>query len=370
MEKNKTKTAFTFIELALVITIVGIIIAILVPSYNNFSNNYKTKLTNERIKIIYNALGNYARSNKHLPCPASMLYINSDANYGISENCLIASPSGNGKIWYSASSQHNNLWYGMVPVKTLGLNPEVANDGFGNRFAYAVLRGYADPNYFGSDDNSTFTGTGYNYNYGSPGNSYIGLLGMDRIRILEANAKLSGSGVTAKIVTDEAIFIIISYGPNGSGAWKPNSASPNSFPISVNEQGNAVSYSNNGLAAQNYYSSNFFLYSTNYNLLRSAVLETYPPDDILFFKTIDQFVTDFNLFDLIPCDKPTNSFYPINTTSLSAYFYWTTGTNVKFNNVVYPSPSCPAGIRHKSSYPSKLCGAYGSYATYIFDGCT
>ena len=139
------KRAFSLIELSVVITILSVVaVGILSISVGGVSNN-KAKATNDRMSLIYSALGEYVLVNKRLPCPASIKEVKSSINYGVEGT---ASGSCTAGIGVYSSTAATNLVYGMVPVKTLGLNNILGEDGYENKIAYIVDKSYTSTSTF------------------------------------------------------------------------------------------------------------------------------------------------------------------------------------------------------------------------------
>lgn len=71
LQKNN-KTAYSLLELSIVILIISILISGVLTMSVGTTNNAKNKATNDKILEIYKALGNFLLTNKRLPCPASL----------------------------------------------------------------------------------------------------------------------------------------------------------------------------------------------------------------------------------------------------------------------------------------------------------
>ena len=130
----RIKKAFSLIELSIVIIIISILISGILSSSITSINNAKIRNTRDRMAQIYQALGQYLVVNKRLPCPASIILLKSDADYG-KEVGTDGSCSGTG-IYQSSSNA--NLVYGMVPIRALGLVNEMGEDGFESKIAYII----------------------------------------------------------------------------------------------------------------------------------------------------------------------------------------------------------------------------------------
>ena len=109
---KKKNTAFTMIELSVVILIIALLM------FGSFSssgivNSAKERVTKDRMKIIYNAMGIFLKENKRLPCPASIKLARGNAEYGkevrdASGNCYITNQADKG-IYPSNATGSSNL---------------------------------------------------------------------------------------------------------------------------------------------------------------------------------------------------------------------------------------------------------------------
>jgi prepilin-type N-terminal cleavage/methylation domain-containing protein len=238
LKKTKSR-GFSLIELSVVILVVSVLAAGFLSVLIGASSNDRARINSNNIERIYSALKIYVATNKVLPCPAPITDLKlTDASYGTA-SATSGCASVNGGGYYVSG----NLVYGMVPVKTLGLASEFAQDSYGNKFAYIVDKNFtiaSDPNPFSSDSGSL---------------------------VIENN---TSSGVVVKEAN--AIFAIIGYGANQSGAFPANSATQ----IAVSSDTDEV---NNGVAS---FDANLIYSSSNSNIF----------DDTVFYKNKDSFLTD------------------------------------------------------------------------------
>lgn len=240
------KRAFSLIELSVVITVLSVVaVGILSISLGGVSNN-KAKTTNDRMSLIYRALGEYVLVNKRLPCPASIKEVKSGINYGVEGTAAGSCTAGTGVY---SSSTATNLVYGMVPVKTLGLNNILAEDGYENKIAYIVDKSYTSTATFSSATSGI---------------------------IIE---KYVGGAVTTD--TSEAIFAIISYGANKNSSFPATSAIQNTVATNIDEMANdAISFNDGAKTAD--FTQNLINFTE-----RSPIF-----DDIIFYRTRDNFLKD------------------------------------------------------------------------------
>lgn len=330
LRKKNHRKAFTLIELSIVIIIISILITGALSVSVNAINNAKSKVTKERMVEIYKALGSYLLSNKRLPCPAPITDTKSgSATYGTaSSTALCASTSG-----VSQSSSASNLVRGMVPVKTLGLSLDMAEDGFGDKFEYIVDKNYtvASSGTVPSNGAGDF-GTSSTSNiiiYEKPGSSAVQLT--------------SVSGTDALNNNTAALFVIISFGGNKSGAYGYDSASRNPLSSDSEESSNLPT----SISDNTSYGANFYISSGNSDVF----------DDVLMYKSRNSLVSDFNSLSLIPCQSTTESLYG-GTISWPLAWY--------DQIVAASSPTC-ASLNYNAgpTEPTKRCGAFGVWDVVI-----
>ncbi|HLD76821.1 MAG TPA: type II secretion system protein [Rickettsiales bacterium] len=293
MKNKNNKTAFTLIELTVVITIIAVLTSAIIVFSGSLFKNTRNKVTKDRIAVIYQALGNFVKNNYRLPCPASLLLAKTSTNYGIETGQPGECAYDSGV--YEALNE-NDISYGMVPTEALGLHKDMAEDGFGNKLIYVVhdlhtIAQYPDATYA---DGFSFHKTAGN-----------------EIRVFSYPS-------TATI--DDVVLVIMSLGANGYGAFS------------------AISTTQNGTTSTDSYETENYLttitnaasptvdtasYGDNGYVGRVALLyENHNSDvfdDIVFFKTRDNLFADFDLYFLEGC---TSSGENYSTTSYSGVEFY------------------------------------------------
>lgn len=312
--------AFSLIELSIVIVIIAILVSGALTVSVASINKAKIDVTNKRIEEIYKAMGNYLAVNKTIPCPAAMINTKTSASYGLEIDCK--SSLATTGVWQSATN--DNIVYGMLPTQSLGLSSDMAEDGFGSRFGYIMLKGYNTSSKLAlNTDSKTFDGAG---------GDGVGVT--NRIRI---NEKPSA---TSLAVTTQAAFVIISYGANKSGAFSSTSTAQNTASSDSDEATN---------------------YPTSINTAAGTATLGFPWlknsgnsdvfDDILFYKSRDQALMDFNLMSLAQCS------------ALTAYSIY--GGSFDFPAAGYEESAVSTTNCSTVSYnkgpakPARKCGAFG-----------
>ncbi len=328
--KNKIKDhspqAFAILQLSIAIVIISILATAILLNSASLVENKKTIKTLNKIDIIYKAIGNYLLANKKLPCPASLkTIISSDpANYGLSVGSD-GDCSANG-VYKNISSANPDLIYGMIPVKTLGLDNQMAEDGFGNKIVYMI-----DQKFTKNDSVS----------------SGFGLTTIANNIIIKRNN--AGSLITE---TSEAIFAIISYGSNKYGSFNSNSSAQNTISANSDEQNNVNDNSSTLDLAVNF--DNIIIASSNVGSIF---------DDAVFYKTRNQLVTDFDAMNLIPCKTVTSGpdLYIVNGNNL-------TWPQTSYGQIAISVDSCPSCWRANVLKPTKICRDFGVWAEVV-DSC-
>lgn len=175
---------FSLIELTIVMTIMGLLLAAAASLYDIHQKKRRIDLTNERIQSAQASILEYARSNGFYPCPAPINAAIDTAQYATAADCsATAPPSGIGQANGRAGRK---VWVGALPSRTLGTSGQIALDGWDQRLFYAVSKNIAVPT------------TGINQDDGA-------------IKIIDANDNIIADGT--------AHYVLVSAGPDGKGAF-------------------------------------------------------------------------------------------------------------------------------------------------------
>lgn len=185
----KTKyneNGFTLLELALVLVIIGLIIAPATALYKNYRIDKDWTETEENIDTIQVELGGYRDNFRRYPCPASSTAVPGDAAYG-HESCTpgVAGSCVDGICTYASAIPGQTVLVGSLPFKTLNLQESEVYDRYLNKVTYAVTTDLTVP--------ATFNMSG------------------GGIGIVDPN----GNSVITP--SDTGHFVIISHGPNKAG---------------------------------------------------------------------------------------------------------------------------------------------------------
>ncbi len=315
MKKENFKKAYSLLELSIVIVIISILITGALSVSVGSINNAKIKSTNDRMKEVYKAMGNFLITNRRLPCPASVLKVKTvDSDYG-TEVGAGSDCSGAG-VYQSTGS--TNLVFGMVPVRTLGLSNEMAEDAFESKITYIIHKKFTNaaattPNFA----TLTFATTGFT-------------------GVITINEKPSG---VTQTITNDTIMVLVSHGANKLGAFNANSASQNTAPTDADEANNHISSPNNTPTPKTTGANNIIISS-------SGNSDAF--DDLVFFKSRNDFIEDFEAMFLVPCQNAGVSFG---------------SANANYGQVVYATASCSSPNQDKRL--TKKCEAYGSWVDVV-----
>lgn len=336
MQKNFQKKAFSLLELSIVILVISILIVGSMTSSVVALNNAKYKVTRDRMAEIYKAMGNYLLTNKALPCPASLKDLkSSSASYGTAGTTNGSNICNDGDGVYAGGTSAA-FAYGMVPVQTLGLSSDMAEDGFGSKFTYIVANAYAQSSVTTSDS------VGFGRAVGTP--------------TMTVRESLGGSSYQPN--TTEAIFVIISHGANKYGAFNNNLASQNTASSESDEQAN--------------YGSSFSGTSGGTATFASSYIGTSPNsdtfDDVVFYKSRNQMVIDFKAQHLLVCrtGATNNDDYILNGVT----FAW---PQAYYGQIVSATTTCSAASSDYTTtvtYPTKRCGPLGIWQPGAVNPCT
>jgi prepilin-type N-terminal cleavage/methylation domain-containing protein len=298
---KKIKTAYSLIELSIVILIISILITGALSVSVSSINNAKIKVTNDRIKEIYNALGGYLLAYGKLPCPADITQLKSTSSSYGSASGVDGTCTGTG-VYLASGLQ---VVYGMVPVKNLGLSSDMAEDGFETKIAYIV------------DKRLTSTTT-FNQNFAQGTPTPAGYMTIRELRDPNPPA------VFFEFTVD---FALISYGANKAGGFGINSSAQATRSTDTYEMENDLNVAGGNLFNEWLYSS------TNTDLF----------DDIVFGKSRVNMINDFRAYNSIKCISPGGSF--------------PTG-NYNYGQMLYASTAC---VNVPSTRLTKRCDTYGQF---------
>jgi prepilin-type N-terminal cleavage/methylation domain-containing protein len=294
---KKTKTAFSLVELSIVILIVSILITGSLGISKTAINNTKVQNTKEKMDKVYKALTNFVAINRRLPCPALLTISKGTSGYG--------NETGAGTGTCTGLTPNGNTVYGMIPITALGLEPDMAEDGFGTKFSYVVDQRFT------KQSTSTESTDGFEMTKS--------VKAEDGLAISPTLIRVQGPSGSDILPDLNALFVLISHGANKNSGW-------NATGTAQNPAGGIADETNNSAAS---FDSTFIAYSTDPNF-----------DDILLFANKPKIVRDAGL-EFMMCNKGE---------AATASKTWTVNGN-------YGCSVCSSTANNQ-----KTCGKYGVWS--------
>jgi prepilin-type N-terminal cleavage/methylation domain-containing protein len=132
---RKTR-GFTLVEIAIVLVIIGMIVALFATITTTLLSSQRRQTTVNHLTAVDTALIQFVVQNKRLPCPADGTLASTNANAGIEP---LAAPLGPRDPAAGCVSQAG----GVVPWRALGLGEQDATDGWGRRITYRAFNALA-----------------------------------------------------------------------------------------------------------------------------------------------------------------------------------------------------------------------------------
>jgi prepilin-type N-terminal cleavage/methylation domain-containing protein len=244
------KSGFTLLELAIVITIIATLTGMGIMAGVNMLESARIAQTNNKIALIERALWAFRVSNNRLPCPASLTLPPTSASFGAEGPNNADCVSGvAGAATATSLTANADVAEGAIPTKQLNLPDDLAFDGWGSRFRYAVSTTYVGLNSFAT----------------TPLNDECGGISVR-----------DGTGVST-FRTQQGAWAIISHGANAHGAHQRSGAIKNSGSTNVYEQGNC---SCDATASSTTYAANY----TQRSDYRNPAVSTDVFDDIVSYR--------------------------------------------------------------------------------------
>lgn len=216
-----SKKGFSLIEIALVLTIVGIMLYGTMSLYSISTEQAKVTGTNNTLDVLERALRLHFQIAGDLPCPADGSLAVTDANFGLGREWSDGATAAIHKCLYDLSEAGppsegaTNRYIGIVPTRTLNLPDSYMFDSWGNRITYVVSSKCTNSATW--NDPATAT---------------------DCADAVKLNVR---DNTSASDRTTVAAYVLISHGKNGVGAWRRNGASriPRTASTSTQEKENA-----------------------------------------------------------------------------------------------------------------------------------
>lgn len=184
-----TQSGFSLVEMAIVLTIVGVLLAGLLPSLSGQIEQQRRNETRKQLNEIKDALTGFAIIYGRLPCPA-----NGTLNTGVE-----ATTGAGAALVCNSITAGSNSSRGVVPWTTLGVSE---TDAWGRRFSYQVTSTFAD-GANGTGVGTCNTAQGVSFQICSQAN-------------LDVLSTVGGANVATNVPA-----VVVSHGVNGKGAFTP-----------------------------------------------------------------------------------------------------------------------------------------------------
>lgn len=209
---------FSLIDVAVVMAIVGVLLAGFLATYKMYQATRATTITEENFMAAQDALGAYVSFNNKYPVPspfglrerAGAGDVGGSTAYGNSGNAASATActnaSASGKLCKGAGFGGEVL-VGVLPFAEINLPEAQARDGYGRLFTYAVgvaltAENGAEPTYEGSPPIPTYK------KHVCVGMQYLDDDGVFTDPVCNANSART--------------IALVSHGSDGTGAWLPS----------------------------------------------------------------------------------------------------------------------------------------------------
>ena len=190
-------SGFTLIEMALVMVIGGVLLSFMGSALLMYLKKSRVQKTEYRIEAIKEALSQHLSVNRRYPCPARRdiapgdTALAGDVGFGVevNPNCTVGGNDlgGTADSTVVVGAGVNRVRIGSIPTRTLNLPDDMATDGWGHRFTYAVTTSLA-----------TVNGTGTTYK--------------------NDGGKMSIVDSTSTEFVNDAHYVIVSHGTTGNGS--------------------------------------------------------------------------------------------------------------------------------------------------------
>jgi hypothetical protein len=320
-------SGFSFVVISIMMVFLGLIIYGTISKVVSQGGLRTTQTTKERLYKIEKSINDFVVKNKRLPCPASLTQDFGTQNYGkeqfdkINNQCDLITVGG---IFESSA---NNLLYGAVPVRDLGLTDDYGVDQWGNKLSYVV------DNRFTSKTVNVLSATPGGFAY------YI--------------SDINGSPTIPNIDVDgkHVLFLVLSYGKDKVGGYR-------AFGSGIYSSGTDIN-----IVTANGFDTSFSLNST-------------PSDNIGIFGTAEEIKTRSFAAGSDSIDK--YSTCVCNETSTTVATHPITFNSSRCGEKVYSNETCPVDSDPVEYYylsasakkkPYRTCGKDGNW-DIIMNPCT
>ncbi len=200
--KRRAAAGFSLVEMAIVTLLVGILLTMGLAALKATRDASAVSQTQIKQNAIKDALIAYIRRNNRLPC--------ADVDFGAPDGIENRATAGDPTT--ACASATSNARFGILPYVTLGLARDAALDGWGNFFAYHVSNAVSSTSFNPGTGFYVVPITNPNLDWTLSANLRSGSAGELTVNTRDA----AGTVVT---LTNAAVAVVVSYGPNGLGAY-------------------------------------------------------------------------------------------------------------------------------------------------------
>lgn len=155
--KKRFSRGYTLVELAIVMVVIGVVMAGFALAYKTYAKNQEVQTTGANNSAVEKAIGRFLAEQGRYPCPAAIDLSPDNPRYGMETNCdefrgydatgAESAPVSvgyfGGGIWVEDSvrpppAAPGTVVRGMIPFQALNIPEHQAYDGFGSRLQYAI----------------------------------------------------------------------------------------------------------------------------------------------------------------------------------------------------------------------------------------
>lgn len=254
----KKQSGFSLVELSVTLAVIGVTLGGALTLATKKTESDKLSETETKMELIADALDVYLTANQRLPCPADGSLAVTHANFGVAGTAAASSAT----VGCTTLSNFNStgVYSGVVPTKTLLLPDDNMIDGWGRRIDYIVDFNFAN----NGTTNAVCDGSA---------------VALHKICFKYAvNGSITVNDSTGAARTTTAVYVLVSHGKNGRGAWIPTgSATRLAVATDVDELNNSVAADGSGF---------------NTTFVQKDTDTTF--DDIVAYRTKAQILDDAN----------------------------------------------------------------------------
>ena len=309
----------TLLEMSITILVFGIMIVGIIEFQMSITAKSHVVKTINRMEVLESAINQYIMENQQLPCPAPLKMRTNDLGNGIESRsgsyCLSNPTTG-------IFENSDGIFYGMIPAKTLGLSSEYMLDAWLSKIIY-VMDG-----------------------------KYAGKLGF----MNSGGESITIKDSSGEIVTDRAIYLMISTGKNTNGSFREN------FQRNINEN-----YSDKiNVATDDSFSKIFMKETLDVGF-----------DDMVMYRSKDEIIREIDWSDM-PCSfaelKSLDSNWDHTEALCGVDGVCEYGQEIPSKNAcVSPNIASKSPIEFEGSYnPVRKCLAFGKWSFILYpceEGC-